>query len=603
MTVQVETNVAEDVAANGNIASSVYTVQVDTKRPTLRVQAQSTATGAFNATIIFNEVVTGFDDPATDITLGGTAAATVTSLTPSMNDRRVYTAAITPTSNGSVEITVPADAAFDAAGNGNTALTTKTTVIVILTGPSVAITGVPTTPQKDEFEIIITFSESVTGFEASDITLTTTLTEGTGNATATVESGTDGDIEYTVKITPPSNAEGNVAISVAANKATNASNMGNTASTAYTVQLDTKSPTLTITAPSTAHRAFDITITFSEDVSDFTKEDITLGGTAVATVDSLTESGKDYTATITPTSDGDLEISVPADAALDAAENGNTASQTQTVTISLTSLAFNEGTSTDRSIVENTRTGVNIGDPVTATEVDNLTLTYSLSGTTDAVSDYQLFDINASNGQLRTDAALDYETKNSYEVTVEVTNGTDTVSIIVTINVTNENEAPMFLATTDTTLEIIENTVAGTDIGVVAATDPDIAGSYTDANPDDDSVDALTYSLGGTNAAAFDIDSETGQLKTKVALNYETQNAYTVRVSVSDGSTDTDSITVTITVEDDNEAPMFSSETTTRTVSEDTGAGVNIGDPVTATDPDTADHDNDVNPETTTVDS
>ena len=92
-------------------------------------------------------------------------------------------------------------------------------------------------------------------------------------------------------------------------------------------------------------------------------------------------------------------------------------------------------------------------------------------------------------------------------------------------------------------------------------------------------------------------------MKTKVALDYETKNSYTVRVSVSDGSTDTDSITVTINVEDDNEAPMFSSETTTRTVSEDTGTGENIGAPVTATDPDTADGDTDVNPETMTVDS
>ena len=487
VTVRVGANVAEDVAGNGNIASSVYTVQVDTKRPTLRVQAQSTAGGAFNATIIFNEVVTDFDDPANDITLGGTAAATVTSLTPSMNDMRVYTAAITPTSNGSVEITVPADVAFDAAGNGNAALETKRTVVITLTGPSVAITDVPTTPQNMAFDVTITFSESVTGFAATDISLGTNV-----SATKTL---TGSGASYTATITPAANVEEEITISVPANAATDTSNMGNTASTLHTVQLDTISPTLTITAPETAHRAFDVTITFREDVSDFTKVDITLSATPDATVDSLTGSGKDYTATITPASDGDLEISVPANAALDAAGNGNTASQTQTVTISLTSLAFDEGTSTDRSIVENTRSGVNIGDPVTATDADNLTLTYSLSGTTDAASDYQLFDINTSNGQLQTDAALDYETKNSYEVTVEVTNGTDTVSIIVTINVTNENEAPMFLATTDTTLEIIENTVADTNIGVVAAADPDIAGSYTDANPDDDSVDALMYTV------------------------------------------------------------------------------------------------------------
>ena len=45
----------------------------------------------------------------------------------------------------------------------------------------------------------------------------------------------------------------------------------------------------------------------------------------------------------------------------------------------------------------------------------------------------------------------------------------------------------------------------------------------------------MTYSLTGTDAASFDIDSGTGQIKTKDALDREDKDSYSVKVSVSDG--------------------------------------------------------------------
>ena len=67
--------------------------------------------------------------------------------------------------------------------------------------------------------------------------------------------------------------------------------------------------------------------------------------------------------------------------------------------------------------------------------------------------------------------------------------------------------------------------------------------------------DTLTYTLSGTDAAAFSLVSSTGQLQTKAALDYETKPSYSVTVSVSDGNGGTDSITVTINVTDVNETP------------------------------------------------
>ena len=64
----------------------------------------------------------------------------------------------------------------------------------------------------------------------------------------------------------------------------------------------------------------------------------------------------------------------------------------------------------------------------------------------------------------------------------------------------------------------------------------------------DDEGDKLTYTLGGTNAASFDIDAASGQLQTKAALDYETKSSYSVTVTATDPSGASDTITVTITV-------------------------------------------------------
>ncbi len=98
---------------------------------------------------------------------------------------------------------------------------------------------------------------------------------------------------------------------------------------------------------------------------------------------------------------------------------------------------FTDGVSATRTIVENTASGVNIGTPVSATDADNDSLTYSLSGTNAAA-----FSIVRSSGQLQTSAALDYETKSTYTVTITVSDGTLTDTITVTINITDVVELP-----------------------------------------------------------------------------------------------------------------------------------------------------------------
>ena len=252
-----------------------------------------------------------------------------------------------------------------------------------------------------------------------------------------------------------------------------------------------------------------------------------------------------------------------------------------TVTINITDVneaapVFTDGSTTTRSVAENTASGVDINTPVAAKDTDSRdTLTYTISG-----PDAAAFEVDSTSGQLRTRAALDYETQESYTVTITVSDGSLTDTITVTINVSNVNEAaPVFDDGSRTTRSVAENTASGVDIDTpVAAKDPDRSTT-------------LIYTLSGTDAAAFEVDSTSGQLRTRAALDYETQESYTVTITVSDGSL-TDTITVTISVTDvpevpANRAPVFTAGiSTTRSIAENTVAGVDIGPLVVATDAD-----------------
>ena len=90
-----------------------------------------------------------------------------------------------------------------------------------------------------------------------------------------------------------------------------------------------------------------------------------------------------------------------------------------------------EGEDPTRSVPENSPIGTNVGSAVEASDSDGDTLTYSLEGT-DAAS----FSIGSDDGQLKTNAALDFESKNSYSVTVTVSDpngGSDTIAVTVTV--------------------------------------------------------------------------------------------------------------------------------------------------------------------------
>ena len=132
------------------------------------------------------------------------------------------------------------------------------------------------------------------------------------------------------------------------------------------------------------------------------------------------------------------------------------------------------------------------------------------------------------------------------------------------------NSAPTFSSMT-ATRTLPENSGVGVNVvgGVTAATDSD--------------SDTLTYSLTGTDASKFEVDSN-GQIKTKStgspqSFNFEntSNNSFSVTVRVQDGKdaaggTDTstidDTIAVTITLTNVNEEPVIETNSANRPIDE-----------------------------------
>jgi hypothetical protein len=252
-----------------------------------------------------------------------------------------------------------------------------------------------------------------------------------------------------------------------------------------------------------------------------------------------------------------------------------TLSNTLTFTIQVSAAAnnapvFSDGTSTTRSIAENTAAGTNIGTAVGATDTDTGdTLTYTLGGTDEAS-----FSIASTTGQLQTKAALDYETKTSYAVTVSVSDGNSgSDSIDVTINITNVNEAPAFASGASISNISATKDTAITSVTLPQATDPD-------ANT------TLTYTLTPALPAGLTFTASTRALAgTPTATKASTTYTY----KASDGTL---SSTLTFTIQVSapaNNAPAFAADSTTRSIAENTASGTNIGTAVTATDADTGD--------------
>ncbi|NVK42832.1 MAG: cadherin repeat domain-containing protein, partial [Oceanospirillaceae bacterium] len=263
---------------------------------------------------------------------------------------------------------------------------------------------------------------------------------------------------------------------------------------------NTASSTITITAGQTSADAGTIitAIDNNVDAADKTIE------VAITTVTNGTE-------------DGDQEVSITI------ADDDNspviTASQSFTV----------DEDATDATVVGN----VLATDADAGTTFSNWTIT---AGNGDGV-----FAINSSTGQLVVNdkTNLDFETTESYTLTLTVTDGSNlSASEDVTINVNDLNDNDP-VVTASQTFSVNDNAANSTSVGTVAASD-------ADAN-----TTLSGWSItAGNDDGVFAINSSTGEItvSNNTNLDYDVTTSYSLTVTVTDGTNTSSGQTVTINV-------------------------------------------------------
>ena len=203
---------------------------------------------------------------------------------------------------------------------GAAALQSQTGVNVELTTPSTNVTG--------PFTVTIIFDEDIVGFDRSDIRVT--------NGEILEFHAVDGNLTrvFTLVIEPITS--GIVTIEVPQGSAEN--NAGNPVKRGFlSVQavIEADAPDITTEAEPPVNEPFEITITFAEPVTDFTIDDINVTNGEVSDFIGI-DGDTVYTATITPSGDGPVTITIPAGAAEDLDENPTKASAPLTVTADVT---------------------------------------------------------------------------------------------------------------------------------------------------------------------------------------------------------------------------------------------------------------------------
>nr|XP_018915731.1 PREDICTED: cadherin-related tumor suppressor [Bemisia tabaci] len=181
----------------------------------------------------------------------------------------------------------------------------------------------------------------------------------------------------------------------------------------------------------------------------------------------------------------------------------------------------------------------------------------------------RFFDVDTKLGIISTADVLDREAGSDWyivEIYAIVTNAREpqTEKTKIRITVLDRNDSPPSFEGMLLEYSVSEDIPSGQIVTVLHATDPDLPGP-------------ITYSLVSGDDGHFDLDSMTGTLRLKEALDRETKDVYKLKVRASDGVQTTDTI-ITITVTDTNDnAPVFEEATYSFDVPENWVRGARVG--------------------------
>lgn len=227
VSVSVAANTLKDEAGNDNLASNVLVQAVNTKNPIANITDNTTTTVTTDViyTITFNEDVIGFT--VDDITVQNGTKGTFTAVSAS-----VYTLVVAPVSGstGNIAVSIASGVATDSSLNINLVSSAALQAYnTDTTAPTFTITdNIIATQANGNIIFTFTFSEYVSGFATTDIT----VTNGSKGSFVTVEIGR----VYTLIVSPIET--GDVTVTVNENLLTDLGANGNVTVTATQSYVD-----------------------------------------------------------------------------------------------------------------------------------------------------------------------------------------------------------------------------------------------------------------------------------------------------------------------------------------------------------------------------
>ncbi|MCV4235122.1 Ig-like domain-containing protein [Virgibacillus sp. LDC1] len=408
-------NAAGNLGA-GTTDSNNYAI--DTQRPTATIVVSDTALSIGETSLViitFSEAVLGFTNA--DLTV---ANGTLSALSSS-DGGITWTATLTPTSgirDATNIITLDNSGVADMAGNAGTGTTSSNNYAIDTTLLTATILVADSTLSIGETsQVTITFSEAVTDFTNTDLTVS--------NGTLSVLSTSD-NITYTTTLTPVTGITDATNVITLDNtgvqNATGHAGVGTTDSNNYAI--DTQRPTAAIVVSDTALSNGEtslVTITFSEAVSGFTNADLTVAYGTLSAVNS-SDGGITWTATLTPTSgivDATNVITLDNSGVADMAGNaGAGITSSNNYAIDTTQL---------------TATIVVADTALSMGETSQVTITFS-----EAVTGFTLADLTVANGTL---SGLSTSDNITYTATLTPFTGITAATNVITLDNTGVQNA------------------------------------------------------------------------------------------------------------------------------------------------------------------
>ncbi|EJM25241.1 Ig-like domain-containing protein [Pseudomonas sp. GM25] len=366
-------------AGSGTTDSNNYSI--DTVRPTATIVVADTALGVGQTslvTITFSEAVTGFTNA--DLIIANGTLSAVSSSDGGITWTATFTpaAGITDTTN---LITLDNTGISDLAGNAGSGTTDSNNYAVDSQRPTATIVMTDSDLRPGENALVtITFSEAVTGFDNSDLSV--------ANGTLSNVSSSDGGITWTATFTPNIGVTDLTNLIVLNNTGITdlAGNTGTGTTSSANYQVQTQVPTATIVVADTSLKAGEtslVTITFNEAVSGFDNSDLTIANGTLSNVSS-SDGGITWTATFTPTNNITDSSNL---ITLNNAGVANLSGNSGVGTTDSNNFAIDTALPTATIVVADNRLGIG--------ETTTVTITFS-----EAVSGFDLSDISVANGSL-----------------------------------------------------------------------------------------------------------------------------------------------------------------------------------------------------------